>query len=669
MKLDIVIRIICLLLIGAASLRADPATHWAFAPVRMVSPPEVGDPAGTHPIDRFIRARQLEQGLEPVGPADRRTLLRRAYFDLIGLPPSPERARAFLADDSPEAFEHLLGELLASPRYGERWGRHWLDLARYADTAGENSDFPIPQAHLYRDYVIDAFNDDMPYDRFVREQIAGDILGRQGDPKDYAGKLVATGFLAQAKRFGTGDLQDLHLIIEDTLDTMGKVILGLGMSCARCHDHKHDPTSMRDYYGLYSFFQRTSYPFPGGESVREQRYFKPAVHPAVLGPADAAYFAKHQVEIDRLKELVQAKRDPKSNQERLDAIMAQSPSRRAPQAYAVSDGEVADTYIHKLGNPRSQGAKVNPGVPAFLGGHGVDIAAAGSGRLELARWLTSPDNPLTARVMVNRIWQFHFGRPIVPTPSNFGLSGEAPTHPDLLDWLSRRFVESGWSIKAMHRLIMTSRTWQRANDHHAANAARDSANAFYWRFDRRRLDAEAIRDSMLQLGGNLDLERPGPHPFPPADKWRFSAHRQFKAVYPSNHRSVYLMVQRLHPHPYLALFNGPDTSTTTAERDRSMVPLQALFMSNSGFVAEQSRGLAETLLAGAGDAEARVRDAHLRVFSRPPTASELRRALDYLDQYGRLLAEEGVKAGERPGLAWASYAKTLITANEFLFVD
>ena len=643
--------------------------HWAFLPLPDVDVPG-GDAKASHPIDRFIQARQHELGLQPVATADRATLIRRASFDLIGLPPTWQQTQQFVSAAEPQAFERLVDTLLASPRYGERWGRYWLDLARYADTAGENSDYPIPQAHLYRDYVIDAFNADKPYDQFIREQIAGDLMARSGPPENYAEQVIATGFIAQAKRFGTGDLEDRHLIIEDTLDTMGKVVLGLGLRCARCHDHKYDPTTIEDYYGLYGFFQSTAYPFPGGESVKEQRYFVSTVPPSRLAAADEAYFRQHGEEIRRLEGLIEAKQEVKASEARLAEINNHAPSKHAPLAYAVKEGEPTDARIQKSGNPWRKGDVVKRRFPEFLGdGTVLDIPEDASGRLQLAEWLTRPDNPLTARVMVNRIWQFHFGKPIVATPSNFGLQGAPPTHPELLDWLAVQFIESGWSVKAMHRLIMSSLTYQRASVHNTANAAIDSGNQYYWRFDRRRLDAESIRDSMLLLGGNLNLERPGPHPFPPADKWRWTAHRQFKAVYPSNHRSVYLMVQRLHPHPFLSLFNGPDTSASTAVRDQSTVPLQALFMSNSDLVEEQAQGLARSLLGWRGDDRERIQRVYQEVFLRPPSNRELRRTIDFLDRYRNVLVEEGVPATQHHQLAWAGLARTLITANEFLFVD
>lgn len=661
--------------VGAAA-KGDAATegayerHWAFRPLPAVVVPASDDPSIRHPIDRFIRARQQPLGLRPVARADRRALIRRASFDLTGLPPSWDQTRRFVEDSQPSDFMTLVDQLLASPQYGERWGRHWLDLARYADTAGDNSDYPIPQAHLYRDYVIDAFNQDKPYDEFLREQIAGDILAESGPEQLYAERVIATGFLAQAKRFGTGDLEGMHLIIEDTLDTIGKVVLGLGLRCARCHDHKYDPITMEDYYALYGFFESTSYPFPGGESVREQRYFVPTIAPSQLAARDEAYLAEHAAEITRLEAAIAAGSDVDANQAALDQIQAGAPSRLVPVAYAVAEGKVSDARIQNGGNPYSKGETVARRFPEFLSdGPAPEIPADSSGRLELANWLVDRSNPLTARVMVNRIWQFHFGKPLVPTPSNFGLQGATPTHPELLDWLAVQFIDSGWSIKAMHRLIMSSETYQASVAHEEANEAIDSGNEFYWRFDRRRLDAESIRDSMLLLGGNLDPVRPGSHPFPPKDQWKWTAHRQFKAVYPSNHRSVYLMVQRLHPHPFLSIFNGPNTSASTEMRDRSTVPLQALFMSNSEMVMQQARGFASSLIGNEPDAGRRVDQAYQQVFLRLPSQREQQRALQFLEEYEQASAGEGVVTQQHTLEAWTALAHALLTANEFLFVD
>ncbi len=664
--------------------------HWAFQPVRK---PEASG------IDEILRKSRRKAGVRTVPPADRRTLIRRASFDLVGLPPEPERVEAFAKDERPNAFARLVDELLASPRYGERWGRHWLDLARYADTAGDDSDYPVPQAHLYRDYVIDAFNRDMPYDRFLREQLAGDLLARSGPPERYAEQVIATGFIAQAKRFATHKHEDMHLIIEDTINTLGQSVLGLTIGCARCHDHKYDPLTSADYYALYGFFQSAVYPHPGSEEEHRPSEFIPLVPPAELKRREDAYQALHGAKIRSLEESLRAidqselawrvgelKRSPEAKkehaalakalaaeskplQDELAAIRAASPMGRAPLAYAMKEGKPADARIQVGGEPKRAGATVRRGVPKVLHPPGaIEISSGTSGRLELANWITDPSNPLTARVMVNRIWQHHFGRPIVPTPSNFGFQGEPPTQPELLDWLAATFVEDGWSVKSMHRRILLSEAYRLSSADDRANAEKDGANRNHWRYERRRMDAEALRDSMLAIGGNLDLKRPGPHPFPPSDKWSYSAHRQFKAVYPSNHRSVYLMVQRLHLHPYLSLFNGADTTAPTELRDTSTVPLQALYVSNSEFVHEQAAGLARRLVEVADPGE-RVRLAYLRAFSRPPTAREIGRAVDYAGRYARLAAKEGVSAGQVEKEAWASVARVLFMSNEFLYVD
>ncbi len=692
--------------------------HWAFEPLKSVKLPD--DPTGwaSQAIDRLVAVELREKGLHPVARADRRTLIRRAYFDLIGLPPEPARIEAFVADERADAFARLVDELLASPRYGERWGRYWLDLARYADTAGDNSDYPIPQAYLYRDYVIDAFNNDIPYDRFLHEQLAGDILAREGPQDDYARRVIATGFLAQAKRFGTHKLEDTHQIIEDVLSTTGQVALGLSLRCARCHDHKFDPITARDYYALYGFFAGTKFPFAGAEEDRRPSEFAPLVPPdqlkqyearhaetlallkskltetedrgeATLRVRDlgfklalAEFVARFDGGGDRSQEAESVKVELAKATRQRDAELRQlrtqikqmedaGPLAVAPLAYAVRDGNATDVKIQIGGDPSRPGALVPRGVPKILEADGtIDLPATGSGRLALARWLTegSPRD-LVARVMVNRIWQHHFGKAIVPTPSDFGLRGTPPTHPELLEWLAVDFLASGWSIKAMHRRIMLSETYQLASTHDSADAAIDTGNTLYWRFDRRPLDAEALRDSLLALGGNLKLDRPGPHPFPSPETWRFTAHRQFKALYPSEHRSVYLMVQRLHPHPYLGLFNGPDTSVTTAARDSSIVALQALYLLNNPFMHEQSLRFAGLLVSAESDPTARLSLAYRRTFGREPTGAEQARAREFLGRYARSLEAEGVPADRRAVETWAGLARAFFASNEFLNVD
>jgi Protein of unknown function (DUF1553)/Protein of unknown function (DUF1549)/Planctomycete cytochrome C len=702
------------------------AQHWAFQPVKKVSPP--ADPGGwaENPVDAFVLAKLREQGLRPVVPADRRTLLRRLYYDLIGLPPAPQEVDAFLADDSPDAYARVVERLLASPHYGERWGRHWMDVVRYADTAGDNADYPVPEARLYRDYIIDSFNADKPYDEFVREQLAGDVLARQGPREKYAERVIATGFLALSRRYATGPYELWHLTLEDSIDTTGRAFLGLTLRCARCHDHKFDPVTREDYYALYGIFASTQYPWAGAEELasmkRPREHFAALLPPDEAAPRLEAYRQKvRQAEeevrhcekdgplVRRLAELtaqIDAKaarpQDAGAEAEDADAFQAELAALRKerdavngqlqaqlagvraglqnllrpglppdlPDAYAVQEGRPADAYIQVRGEVDQRGPVVPRGVPKFLqGGRPVTIPDGSSGRRELAEWLTRPDNPLTARVIVNRIWQHHFGRGLVTTPSNFGARGEPPTHPELLDWLTARFVEGGWSIKALHRLILLSKTYQLSSADDEADMAQDPGNRWYWRADRRQLDAEAIRDTLLAVSGKLDLTRLGPHPFPPIDRWGWTQHNPFKEVYPTNHRSVYLMTQRFQRHPFLALFDGPDTNTSTEQRTASTVPLQALFLTNDPFVTEQAEGFARRLLAASGDPRGRIDLAHRLAWSRPATPAEQDRGLHYLDEYRRRLAEAGAPADRLELEAWTSYARVLLCANEFVYLD
>jgi len=336
-------------------------------------------------------------------------------------------------------------------------------------------------------------------------------------------------------------------------------------------------------------------------------------------------------------------------------------------AYAVSEGKVVDESVQIRGEPDNRGAVVKRAVPRFLAGENPRaFPTQASGRLELAEWLTRHDNPLTARVMVNRIWQHHFGTGIVATPSNFGLRGEPPTHPELLDWLASRFVESGWSIKAMHRLILLSKTYQLASDFDAEGNREDPANRYYWRQNRRRLDAESIRDAMLALGGHLELERPGPHPFPPITQWGWTQHSPFKAVYPSNHRSVFLMTQRLQRHPYLALFDGPDTNNSTDVRTNATVPLQALYLMNNPFVRQQAEGFAKRVLSASSDDGERTRLAIALAWGRSPKEGEVDACLAYVHGFARELT--GV-SDQNEQVAWSSLTKVMLSSNEFLYVD
>jgi cytochrome c553 len=604
--------------VGEFHITDQQRKFWSFQPVKATEPPSVKDTAWNgSPIDRFLQVKREALGLKPVGLADKRVLIRRVTFDLIGLPPTPEEIDAFLADNSPKAFEKVVDRLLVSPAYGERWGRYWLDVAHYADTAGETADYPVPQAYRYRNYVIDSFNADKPYDQFVREQIAGDLLAGPGDKAGE--RLIATGFLAGARRFGFDPQNYHHLTIEDTIDTTGKAILGLTVACARCHDHKFDPISQADYYAFYGIFDSTKYPFPGSEEHK--------------APSDFPKLPDGQA------------------------------------VYAVGEGTAHNAHIHKRGDPLTPGAEAPRRFLQILGGQPVPADGKSSGRLQLAEWMSSPKNPLTARVMVNRIWQHHFGEGLVRTPNNFGKQGRAPTHPELLDYLADRFMADGWSVKAMHKMILLSRTYQLSSAEDAGDRALDPNDEDLWRFDRRRLDAEAIRDSLLAVSGTLDRTMPGPHPFPPANTWNFTQHNPFQAVYETNHRSVYLMTQRQCRQPFLALFDGADPNTSTAARSTTTVPTQALFFLNDPFVHDLADKFAARILAATADDGARIDLAHRIAYGRQATPDEMHTAEVYLGKYEQGLKQAGVPTEKQAAAAWASYARVLFAANEFIYID
>jgi len=664
---------------SSAGTPFEAERHWAFRPLEQPEPPTVAADSSLTPIDRFLQARLDAEGLTPVELASRSALLRRAWFDLVGLPPPPEELEHFLRDEAPDAFSRVVETLLASPQYGERWGRHWLDIVRYADTAGDNADYPVPEARLYRDYVIDAFNSDKPYDVFVREQLAGDLLAARepgGQERDNE-RVIATGYLALSRRFATAPYELWHLTLEDTIDTTGRAFLGLTLRCARCHDHKFDPVTQEDYYALYGIFASTQFPWAGGEEFQSKQ--APRQHFIPLVPAEDAATARQKVqaEIDRLEAAIKTAEElkdeaavktlreesaPWQGARKLDAPQG------VPVAYAVREGVASDAHIQLRGEPENAGPIVPRGVPKFLAGkHPPTIPEGASGRLQLAHWLTDPQNPLTARVMANRVWQWHFGRGLVATPSNFGLRGAVPDHPELLDYLASRLIESGWSLKALHREIMTSRTYALASSGHTENSAQDPDNRFYWRFDRRRLDAESIRDAMLAVSGQLEASRGGEHPFPPVSKWKWTQHSPFKANYPSRHRSVYLMTQRIQRHPYLSLFDGPDTNMSTDVRTSATVPSQALFLMNNSFVVEQAAALAERMLQATGDDRERVVLAGRLCWSRDMSPAEVDRAVSFVSA-ARRAAEQG-SAAETERAAWTSFARVVLASNEFFYVD
>jgi hypothetical protein len=660
---------------------------WSFQVVKDPAPPHVIDVAWSKtPIDRFVKAKLEEKKLTPAGLASKRALIRRATYDLTGLPPTPEDTAAFLADTSPTAFDKVIDRLLASQQYGERWGRHWLDVVRYADTCGDNSDFPVPDAYRYRNWVIHAFNDDKPYDQFLREQIAGDLLPVKKDAagkpiaEDRNDKIVATGYLAVARRFGSG-ANEFHLTIDDAIDNLGKSMLGLSVACARCHDHKFDPIPSKDYYAMYGILESTRFPFPGTELRPHAKDFV-----SLGNDRQAKQLKDYQDETSSLEVRIQEINDGKTLKElskedkdkevqrlkdRIAVLERNFPS--VPKAYAVAEGWPVNTHIQRKGDPGKKGEEVPRGFLEVLGGQVVPADEKGSGRRELADWITDPSNPLTARVMVNRIWQNHFGKGIVGTPNDFGVRGDSPANPELLDWLTSRFVESHYSIKAMHRLIMKSRAYQTASDVPAiveqANSKIDPKNAFQWRFDRRRLDAEEVRDAMLDIAGDLDSTMGGPHPFPPEITFRFSQHVQFFGVYDTKRRSVYVMQQRLKKDPFLGTFDSADPNASTAARVPQETSLQALAMLNSAFVDEQ----ADLLAVRAGMAYPtdlqRINYAYQLAFGRVATPAEIQDCESYLYRARVAFKDSGLPADKQPRAALASLMHVLLASDEFLFVD
>jgi hypothetical protein len=653
--------------------------HWAFQPVRTHAVPRTANARwAANDIDRFIVGRLEERGIQPGPAADRRTLIRRATFDLIGLPPTREEVDAFVNDRAPGAFERVVDRLLSSPHYGERWGRHWLDLVHYADTAGDSADYPVPQAYRYRNYVIESFNQDKPYDRFLREQVAGDLLPATSAEEKQA-LIIATGFIASARRFSVEPASAMHLTIEDTLDTIGKSVLGLSLSCARCHDHKFDPISMRDYYALYGIFSSTRYPYPGSEEKKRQSDF---VH--LL--SDTEWQARHKLESDerarldtevsRLEKRIdlmkkeglddrELRRELRPIRQKRDDLVASLSL--ADMAYAVTEGSPANAKIHLRGEPHRFGDEIARGFPTALGGQRVPKEERGSGRLQLAEWLSEPANPLTARVMVNRIWQHHFGKGLVQTASDFGTRGRPPTHPELLDYLAGRFMAHGWSLKTMHKLIMLSQTYQQTSSDDPAKALVDPSNELLWKQNRQRLDAESLRDAILAISENMECTNAGQHPFPLPNRWDYTQHSQFTALYETHQRSVYLMQQRIRKHPFMAIFDGADPNSSTAQRPVTTTPLQALFALNDKFVHEQAQHFAQRLLAKDCSEAARITRACELAYGRPASLDEIRTGQNYLRELVRKLQKSRVADSE--GEAWASFARALFGSNEFMFVD
>jgi hypothetical protein len=732
---------------GIALALAAPSTvftprqrsYWAFQPVHASQPPAVHETKwGSNPIDAFVLAKLEEKEIKPSAEADRATLLRRVSLDLIGLPPTPDELKSFLNDESPDAYEKVVDRLLASPRYGERWGRHWLDLARYADSDGFKADHTRPNIWRYRDYVIQSFNSDKPYDRFVREQIAGDEIW----PDSLEAK-IATGFNRHyPEEYNAQNLRARRQeILNDITDTTGAVFLGLTFGCAKCHDHKFDPILQEDYYRLQAFFanvsavdnltllksdelaaynkKRTVWE-EQTKSIREQmaalieparkklyhsRFiaYAPDVQAAVEKPeaqrSPLERWMVHRTEpfltLSDEKEWDKTlKGDDKAKYEKL----AEELKKFAPlypgdlpiASYMTElSHEPPTTSTLAIGNVEKPIKEVEPGFPSILNPpepkierpRGIDSTGR---RTALANWIVDPANPLTARVMVNRIWQHHFGKGVVASASDFGVMGFRPSNQELLDWLSAEFVRSGWSIKHMHRLIVTSATYRQSSAFRKEAAEADDADKFLWRYPRQRLDAEVIRDSALYVSGQLNLKMGGPGVYAelpsgmpaPRGGWETDTDPAER-----NRRSIYIFVRRNSRYPMLEVFDLASAQETCPRRDVTTIAPQALSLLNSKLSREWSEAIATRIIHESGTQfPAEMLRAYQLMYSRLPDSQEKDLALTFLDRQLKLLGEReaagesiskiaDLPLGMNPlqAAALVDFCQAMVNSNEFVY--
>jgi hypothetical protein len=808
---------------NARSFTEEEKGFWAYQPMKEIAPPQAADKAWAQsPIDRFILRKLEEKNLKPAPPADKLTLLRRATLDLTGLPPTENEMRDFLADRSPEAFKKVVERLLASPRYGERWGRHWLDVARYADSTGNDEDHRYPHAWKYRDYVIESFNNDLPYDQFIREQVAGDLLPAKDGGEVNRRGIIATGFLALGpKAIAQQDKKKmLYDVYDEQVDVTTKAFLGLTVSCARCHDHKFDPILTKDYYAMIGMFASTR-SFTNPESHVSVVLEKPLVPKEVFERYKVAR-REHQAKerrlriaieevVDEVKErevkessarltdyfvaarkvytgegqdtatLAGVARQTDLNEEALNrwvtflkprddvrgylnewnnatrdklAEVARSYQERfqkrfaewdekigkwraeyrkalaenkpipekpkfeagddrffndvyfeggpfvpggkdqkrfsseqwsklaalrkeqeelkksAPEepemACAIEDGDSVEQKVFVRGDYNNPGEAAPKGFPAILARYDTKSSFAGSGRLQLAEWLTQPGHPLTARVMVNRIWQWHFSEGLVRTPDNFGKTGDRPTHPELLDYLAAQFVKNGWSIKAMHRMIMLSGAYRMSSVNPNVAEEADQDNRLLTRFSRRRLSIEETRDGLLAIDGTLDLAMGGTLQTGRGTDGENNQARLSVNPEKLKRRTVYLPLRRANLPTLLNLFDFGDATTASGKRQSTNVATQALFWLNSEFLNERAQNVAKSLLDGKEMSDtALVETAYARILNRRPDKGEIDQALNYVAGFGEKFAAERGAAQK----AWQSLCRVLMSSNDFVYVD
>ena len=698
-------------------INAADRQHWSFQPPKRPSIPTVKQVGWIRsPVDAFVLNKLESAGLKPSTPANKLALLRRVHVDLVGLPPSPEEQEAFLADSSPDAYEKVVDRLLTSPHYGERWAQHWLDAVRFAESNGYEADGDRPNAWRYRDYVVRSFNGDKPYDRFLTEQLAGDELAAGMDPQAAAELLIATGFhRCGPVHIVSGNLDRKIVrqeILTEYVQGIGAAVLGLTMNCARCHDHKFDPISQADYYRLEAFFAAVQFKeanlataeeakaraaqvsaiearmkplrsaveaidSPHRRRLREakKQNLEPAYRSALA--TDAQKRTKEQQQLARNAETLikvtwdeviadltpeeRARRE--SLRSRQHDLQARMPPPTASAWSVVDDANVPPTHVLRRGDLSKVGAVVQPGFPRVL------LTAARSPergvrlkRIDLAKWITRPDHPLTARVFINRVWQHHFGRGIVGTPNDFGARGELPTHPELLDWLATEFVANGWRLKPIQRMIVLSNTYRQASNVRPTEQAKkvDPENHLLWRMNRQRLDGEAIRDSILAAAGTLTRQIGGPSVRVPLEREVYDlifTEGERDGLWnvtpdPRQHtrRSLYLFAKRNLRLPMLEAFDQPDRISPCADRAVSTFAPQALILMNGPFAQQQSRAMSACLLRECGsNIDKQVTRAYRRAFGRPPTVDELQMAKEFLKGQAELAAErlQAQAAGRR----------------------
>lgn len=677
-----------------AARTRDPQ-HWAFQPPHEPRVPAVKNEAwAATTVDKFVLSKLEAAEITPAERADKRTLIRRVTFDLTGLPPTPSEIEDFLADERADAFAQVVDRLLASPAYGEKWGRHWLDVTRYADSNGLDENIAHGNAWRYRDYVVAAINRDQPFDRFLVEQLAGDLLPADGEAQRHE-QLIATGFLSIGpKVLAEVDQAKMRMdIVDEQLDTIGRAFLGLTLGCARCHDHKFDPIDAADYYGLAGILKSTK---TMDTYTKVAKWHENELPSATLTAIRTEYESQLAAKKRAVEEFIaQADKQvreklaaggndkPPEKLEPLypDATKAELTKLREalatleknppdyPAAMGVSEDEITDLAIHLRGNPLKLGDVIPRRTPpALRGPQPPPFSKSASGRLELAQWLTDPQHPLTARVFVNRVWRWYFGAGLVRTTDNFGLLGERPSHPELLDWLARRFVADGWSLKSLHRLILNSSTYQQASSHSSDMVGRDVENRLFGRANVRRLEAEEIRDSLLAVSGQLDHAFSGSMLTVKNRGYLFDHTSIDKTDYTSRRRSLYLPVIRNHVFDLFQLLDFPDPAVPTGDRATTTVAPQALLMLNSDFVMQSADELAEQLLAETGDDDQRLSRLYAVAYAREPTADERSANRAFLGKIEQSLMTAEPDVEKRRRQAWSVLCHVTLAANEFIYV-